>query len=298
MIRKYTRVVSIALPALVAAMVTLSPAAVAQDHTTAKTVTPGAVTFAKDVAPIFQRACQNCHRPGSIAPMPLLTYEDARPWAKSIKQKVTTRTMPPWYIDKNVGIHDFKNDVSLSDEEIATIAAWVDAGSPKGNVADMPTPRVFEENDRWHIGTPDLIVSLPKDEFLAARAPDTWKDILVDPHLTEDRWIQAVETKPTKGYNVVHHAATSLVVEDEDGHLRAGGAQGTVLNEYAVGKNGDVFAGGAARLIKAGTKINFNIHLHANGKDTPLNLSLALKFYPKGYVPKHVELTENVGYRD
>jgi len=160
----------------------------------------------------------------------------------------------------------------------------------------MPAPLVFEDQDRWHIGKPDMIVTLPKDEFLPARSPDTWKDILVDPGLTEDRWIQAVETKPTKGYTVVHHAATSLVADEEDGKIGDGGTQGSFLNEYAVGKNGDVFGDGAARLIKAGTKINFNIHLHANGKDTPLNLALALKFYPKGYVPKHVELTENVGY--
>src|ERR1700735_1160238 len=96
------------------------------------------VTFTKDVAPILQNRCQSCHRPDTFAPMSLLTYEETRPWAKSIKQKVLAREMPPWYIDRNVGIRHFKNDVSLSDEEITTIVKWVDSGSPKGNPADLP----------------------------------------------------------------------------------------------------------------------------------------------------------------
>src|ERR1700730_18028202 len=101
----------------------------------------GEVTFTKDVAPILQARCQVCHRPDTFAPMSLLTYEDARPWAKSIKLKVVAREMPPWYIDKNVGVRHFKNDVSLSDLEIATIVQWADSGAPKGNPADMPPPR-------------------------------------------------------------------------------------------------------------------------------------------------------------
>src|ERR1700723_747905 len=101
------------------------------------------VTFTKDVAPLLQNRCQVCHRPDTFAPMSLLTYEQVRPWAKSIKQKVLAREMPPWYIDKNVGVRHFKNDVSLSDEEIATIVSWVDGGAPKGDPADMPRPRKF-----------------------------------------------------------------------------------------------------------------------------------------------------------
>src|SRR5436309_8737483 len=101
------------------------------------------VTFAKDVAPILQRNCQVCHRPGAIAPMSLLTYEDARPWARAMKEKVVRREMPPWYIDRNIGIAEFKDDPSLSDEDIATISKWVDGGAPMGNPADMPPPRNF-----------------------------------------------------------------------------------------------------------------------------------------------------------
>lgn len=270
-------------------------AGMAAAQTAAKTANDGQVTFTKDVAPILQRACQDCHRPDSIAPMSLLTYEEARPWARAMKENVMKREMPPFYIDKNVGISEFKNDASLSDAEIATIAKWVDSGAPRGNPADMPPPRKFESNDRFHF-TPDLVVTLPKDEILPARSPDTWKDIVVDPHLTTDRWIQAVETKPTKGFRVLHHTVTSLIADDTNLVPSDGGVQGTFLNEYAVGKNGDIFPEGAARLIKAGTKINFNLHLHADGEDTPLNVALAIKFYPVGYKPKFVELTENVGY--
>src|SRR5216117_191824 len=144
------------------------------------------VTFTKDVAPILQRSCQTCHRPGSIAPMSLLTYEEARPWAKAIKENVVLRNMPPWHIDPNIGISKFKNSVALSDQEIATIAQWVDSGAPKGDPADMPRPRKFDDNDKWSIGTPDLIVEMPKDLAIPAKAPDTWKNIIVDTGLTED----------------------------------------------------------------------------------------------------------------
>src|SRR5260370_148565 len=127
------------------------------------------VTFTKDVAPILQNHCQVCHRPDTFAPMSLLTYEEVRPWAKSIQSKVSAREMPPWHIDKNVGIRHFRNDVSLSDQEIATIVKWVDGGAPKGNPADMPPPRQFEDLDKWHISPPDLVVELPKDMTVPAQ---------------------------------------------------------------------------------------------------------------------------------
>jgi len=129
------------------------------------------VTFTKDVAPVLQEKCQVCHRPGTFAPMSLLTYEEARPWAKAIREKVLAREMPPWHIDKNVGVRHFKNDRSLSDEQIATIVKWVDGGALRGNPADMPPPREFEDQDKWHI-TPDLIVELPKDIIVPAKWPD------------------------------------------------------------------------------------------------------------------------------
>ena len=157
--------------------------------------TPSApVTFSKDVAPILQKACQNCHHPGAIAPMSLLTYQDARPWARSIKQKVASREMPPWYIDRHIGVAKFKGDPSLTDQEIAIISRWVDQGAPAGNPADMPPPRQFADVDKWHIGKPDMIVSLPKAYELRANGPDEFYDVDVDPAFSEDLYIAAVES--------------------------------------------------------------------------------------------------------
>jgi len=250
------------------------------------------VTFTKDVAPILQERCQVCHRPNTFAPMSLLTYEEARPWAKSIKQKVVAREMPPWYIDKNVGVHNFKNDVSLTDQQIATLVKWADNGAPKGNPADMPPPRKFEDTDTWHL-QPDLIVQLPKDIAVPAQGSDRWIDVLVDSGLTEDRFIRGIEIRSIKGFRSVHHVTTSMKHEDDpdDGD----NVQGSFLNEYALGKNADVFPDGAARLIKAGTKINFNLHLHSTGQATMANVALGLSLYPKGYKPKYLETTEKVG---
>jgi hypothetical protein len=253
----------------------------------------GQVTFTKEVAPILQQHCQVCHRPDTFAPMSLLTYEEARPWAKSIKQKVVAREMPPWYIDRNVGIHNFKNDVSLTDQEIATLVKWADGGAAKGNIADMPAPRKFADDDQWHMGQPDLIVQLPKDIAVPAAGADRWIDVLADSGLTEDRYIRGIEVRTIKGFRSVHHVTTSMKHEDDadDGD----NVQGQFLNEYALGKNADVFPEGAGRLIKAGTKINFNLHLHSTGQETMANVALGLSLYPKGYKPKFIETTEKVG---
>src|SRR5207247_2392204 len=131
--------------------VTLAAAVAMAALTVASAQTP---TFSKDIAPILQKRCQECHHPNTFAPMSLLTYEEARPWARSIRQKVLAREMPPWYVDKNIGVEHFRNDVSLTDKEIATIAAWADGGAPQGNPADMPPPRTFQDQDKWHIGEP------------------------------------------------------------------------------------------------------------------------------------------------
>src|SRR5438067_13896388 len=106
-------------------------------------------TFTKDIAPIFQQKCEACHRPNNMAPMSLMTYEEARPWAKSIASRVGARQMPPWHIDKTIGIQKFKNDRSLNDDQIETILAWVAAGSPKGDPKDLPAPRVWKDDRGW-----------------------------------------------------------------------------------------------------------------------------------------------------
>jgi len=240
------------------------------------------VTFTKDVAPIAQKSCQGCHRPGSIGPFSLLSYEEARPWARSIKDRVSRRQMPPWHVDKTIGIHRFKDDPSLTDSEIQTIVAWVDAGAPKGDPADMPPPRAFDDSDRWHIGKPDLIVSMPKEFTVKPEAADWWGNFYADSGLTEDRYIKAVEAKPSPGAaRVVHHAVQTLVYDE-------GTDPGGVLVEYAVGKNGDVFPDGAGKLMKAGAKVRFNMHYHAIGQPVTDRTSVGIVFYPKGYVPRHV----------
>src|SRR5262245_4798974 len=128
------------------------------------------VTFTKHVAPILQRACENCHREGGVGPMALTTYEQVRPWARAIKTRTARREMPPWFIEKNIGIQKYKDDPSLTDAEIATIAAWVDAGAARGNAKDMPPPRQYADAAGWTIGTPDLIVSSPAATIQAVAA--------------------------------------------------------------------------------------------------------------------------------
>src|SRR6187431_1400982 len=148
-------------------------------HGRAQAPAAAAPTFTKDVLPILQRSCQKCHRPGSIAPMSLLTYQDARPWARSIKREVEARNMPPWHVARGVGISKFKDDPSLTDEEIATIAKWVDAGAPQGNAADMPAPVQFKDDNAWSLGTPDLVVTSVKHQ-VPASGSDWWGDYIVE----------------------------------------------------------------------------------------------------------------------
>lgn len=276
-----------------------------QVHAQQRTQTAaGQVTFTRDVAPILQRSCQNCHRPNSMAPMSFLTYADVRPWARAIKQKVTLREMPPWYIDRTVGINKFKDDPSLSDQDVATIAAWADAGAVQGNPADMPPQRQFESDDIWYIGKPDLVVSSMK-HTVPSTGSDWWGDYVVDTGLTEDRYLKAVETKPGPGAKkVVHHAVTFLIQDEGDGAdligrgprpAATGGETGGFLNEYAVGKNGDMFPEGTGRVVKAGAKIRFNMHYHPVGEQTVDQTQVALVFYPKGYKPKYYIQASHTG---
>ncbi len=274
----------------------------------ASTGTPAPVTFTKDIAPILQRSCQNCHRPGSVAPMSLLTYEEARPWARSIKQRTGLRdkpeAMPPWYIERNIGIQQFKDDLSLSEDEIAKIAAWVDSGAPRGNPADMPAPRVFADAAKWEI-EPDLIVRSPSFE-IAALSPDWWGPIGESPTgLSEDRYVASVEVKEVTesadktdtrdtrtigGHSIMHHLAWRSVAPS------VGQYQGSAADNPAdrtggwpvheVGRNADVFDPETGKLLRAGSKLQFtNAHIHANGKHTKAHVEVGFKFHPKGYQP-------------
>ena len=284
--RNHRRWLALSRGSLLAVAALFGIADVASSQTPAKVTANNQVTFTRDIVPILQRSCQNCHRANNIAPMSLMTYQETRPWARSIKAKVIRRDMPPWFIDHTVGIRDFKNDPSLSDKEIETIAAWVDNGAPEGNRADMPPPRQFQDTDQWHIGKPDLIVSMPVSFTVKPKNSDWWGNFIADSGLTEDRYIKAVETKPSQGggIRVVHHAVTSLLGDD-------GVSEGGTLNEYAVGKNGDIYPDGSGKLIKAGARIRFNLHYHSIGEEITDRTSVAFVFYPKGYVPKHVITT-------
>ena len=158
--RMRTRIGSIATVGALMAIPIVAPAPLhAQDL-------PEPVTFAKHIAPILQRSCQNCHRPDGAGPMPLTTYEEVRPWARAIKTRTSmgprAGLMPPWYVEKNICIQLYKNDPSLSEREIAMIGKWADSGAPLGNRADLPAPRQFADADTWTIGTPDLIAKLPE----------------------------------------------------------------------------------------------------------------------------------------
>ena len=173
--------------------------AVAAAAQTAQGSAASAPTYAKDIAPLLQRSCENCHRVDGVAPMPLSTYEQVRPWARAIKQRTSigpkAGVMPPWYVEKNIGIQEFQSDPSLGDEEIARIGQWVDAGAPRGNPADMPAAKVYPDGKSWAIGQPDLVVKTTEITVKAA-APDWWGEIQSVPTgLTEDRYVVALEIK-------------------------------------------------------------------------------------------------------
>ncbi len=266
----------------------------------------GDATFARDVAPILQRSCQTCHRSGSMAPMSLVTYQETRPWARAIKEKVANRIMPPWHLDKTVGIQEFKNDISLSDEEIATVVAWVDAGAPLGNPDDMPPPVDWPRGDVWHLAeehgydAPDLVVrSRPWTQ--AAEGQDQWYQPVVDTGLTEDRWVRAIEVRPSlEGRPIVHHVVTSLIQEEAPEDFQAVvdvPGTGSYFTEFAVGKIGDVFRENTGKLMKAGSQIRFDIHYHSVGEATTDQSEVGIWSYPKGVVPKYRVYPQAMGVR-
>jgi len=159
-----------------------------------------AVTFTKDVAPIFYKNCTNCHRPGEIAPMSLLTYKDARPWVRSIGTKVANGSMPPWHADPAYG--HFLNDRRLSDADRATIAKWIAAGAPEGNPSDLPAQPLYA--DGWTIGKPDAIFAIQEDYPIPASGEIAYQYLEIPTNLTEDKWVQAFEVKPGDP-KAVHH---------------------------------------------------------------------------------------------
>ncbi len=240
------------------------------------------VTFSKDVAPIFQKSCDTCHHAGTSAPMSLMTYNEARPWAKAIKERVVRRDMPPWHLDKTVGIRQYKNDISLTDQEIATIVKWVDGGAAQGNAADLPPPPKFAADNEWFIGQPDLLATT--DDFkMYAKGSDWWIDQYTELTLTEDRWIKAMEVKPSNR-RIVHHCVVYAIEPDAPPGTPESGIQ---LTEYAVGKYGDIFSENTSRLLKKGTRLRFDMHYNASGSEQMNHTTIAFNFYPQGFTPKY-----------
>ena len=254
------------------------------------------VTFTRDVESILQRSCQGCHRPGQMGPMSLVTYEDVRPWARAVREKVVERVMPPWHLDKTVGIRQFENDTSLSDAEIDIVARWVDAGAPRGNAADAPPPVNWPAEDVWRLAErygrePDLVVA--SDPWTqAAEGQDQWWQPVVPTGLTEDRWITGMEVRPSMGggRRVTHHSVVYLQQEEQAGdHTPAVDVpgRGSYLTEFAVGKIGDVFRENTGKLLKADSRIAFDNHYHSVGEELTSYTEVGIWLHEKGYEPKY-----------
>jgi hypothetical protein len=248
------------------------------------------VTFAKDIAPILQEKCQSCHRAGSIAPMSLLTYEQTRPWAKAIKERVVSRTMPHWHLDKTVGIQEFQNDMSLSDSQIHDIARWVDAGAPLGDPKDLPAPKVWPKDDGWQLskqfGAPDMVLS--SDAYtMPAKGQDVWFKPLTPIPLDEPRWVRAVEMRPASaaGRKITHHALAYL--QQEEPGTNTGIASQGLLMEWAMNKNYDIYRPNTGKLLVPGARIWWEMHYHAVGEEIRDHVELAVYLYPKGQEPKY-----------
>ena len=252
--------------AIIAAAVSIPAVADSNESTV-----PAKPTFAKDISRIFQEKCEECHRKGTAAPMSLVTYQEVRPWAKAIRERVITRNMPPWHLDKRVGIQRFANDRSLTDEQIATIVKWVDLGAPMGDAKEMPPPKQWPDAQGWilakQFGQPDLI--LKSDDYtMPAQGQDVWFRPMTDVPLTVARWVRAVEMRPgtLAGRKIMHHVLAGLI-QDEPGarpaRPNAGDANGAdgnasdnsnagasgpgLLMEWAIGKNYDIYSRGRRR---------------------------------------------------
>ncbi len=248
-----------------------------------------APTFTKDIAPIFQKNCMQCHQPGSIGPMSLTTYQEARPWARAIKTKVVAGEMPPYRYDREIGIQDLKEDLRLSLDEIATISRWVDSGSPQGNPADMPPPVKFRNPDEWafaeEFGAPDLIIKT-KPFTLQANGQDVWWRPVVPTGVTEDRCIKAVSVKPSaKGRAAAHHANSEIMTRDE----KTGVYMETErLSEYALGKAGEIVPPDSCRVLPANSMVRWDVHYYPTGELVENDeIEMGVWLYPKGHQGKH-----------
>jgi hypothetical protein len=238
--------------------------------------------------------------------MSLITYQEVRPWARSIRDRVSTRQMPPWHIDKSVGVQQFKNDMSLSDDQIDTIVRWVDSGAAQGDPKDLPAPKPLVTNNEWQgvrdgYGQPDLVVK-SSEYTMPAQHQDVWYRPMSEIPLTEPRWIKMVEIRPSnlKARKIIHHSIAYQVLSPENvASVNQGTANGPSgpasqddlvnrrpqIMEWAIGKGYDRFREGTGKLIMPGEKISWDQHIHAVGEEITGGSELGLWFYPKGEVP-------------
>jgi hypothetical protein len=233
------------------------------------------VTFYRDVLPILQSRCQECHRQGQMAPMVFSTYQQTRPWAKAIREAVLTRKMPPWFADPCCG--KFANDRSLTAAERETLARWADSGAPQGRESDAPPLKHWPEG--WNIGTsntaPDAVIEMPR----AFRVPKTgtveYQYFIAATGFTQDRWVQSVEVRPS-ARAVVHHAVV-YIREPGDTWTR-GPTKADILAVYAPGSAPDVYPAGMAKLVKAGSDLVFEIHYTPSGKAVEDRVKVGMVF--------------------
>ncbi len=248
--------------ALLAALAVVSPA---QAQVSFSASVADDVTYTRDVAPIIQQNCEVCHRPGGIGPMDLVTYDDVRRYARRVREQVANRLMPPYYYDNDIGIQELQHDWRLSDEDIATVVAWVDQGSVEGDPADLPVADL-PDTEEWTftstLGPPDLVVpSTPID--VPADGNDMWHRPYVATGVDGDRCIRALQVKPAgNAKGVVHHANSTFQRELDDGTFEGTGDRAT---EYAMGKLGELIPDGVCRVIPADSYVRWDIHLYPGG---------------------------------
>ncbi|MBM3814203.1 MAG: thiol-disulfide isomerase [Acidimicrobiia bacterium] len=223
---------------------------------------PGQITFHRDVEPIFQRRCQTCHRPGEIGPMSLLTYRQVRPWAKAILESVLLRRMPPWHAEP--GHLTFRNDLSLTGQEIQTIQTWVRQGAPKGDERHAPPKQPFASG--WRIDTPDVVLEMPMKIRVPAGGEIDYIYLDVPTGFTEDKWVEMAEVRPSNR-SVVHHAI--VTIRSPEGGYLAG---------YAPGMSPQIWPSGTARLVPAGAILQFQLHYNAAGREATDRTRIGLRF--------------------
>jgi peroxiredoxin len=235
------------------------------------------LTYAKHIAPIIQNRCQECHRPGQIAPMSLLTYDDVSSWSEMIREVVHERRMPPWHAAP--GHLKFKNDRGLSKADRDTLLAWIDQGCPKGDDRELPAARKFPEG--WYIGKPDVVLTMPTAFTVPAKAPRggvPYKYFKVETNFKEDVWIQAAEARPGNKA-VVHHIIVYVLAKGaRAGHAPEDGIGNGFLVAYAPGDLGVSYPAGAAKKIPKGATLFFQMHYTPNGVEQSDHSSVGLVF--------------------